>query len=404
MSGPVSTISVWTHDSVNTLEFGVLADAAEAFNRTHPGYRVELLSSLYRNYSEWVEGAAATGTLPCLLDVDGPFLSEFAWTGYLQPIDKFVPRELLDDLLPSLIAQGTYDGRLYSLGQFDSGLGLWGNRRYLRAAGVRIPTVAAPWRLAEFEQALDKLTALDKVEYALNMAVYTGTSEFYSYAYAPILQGFGGDLIDRRTYRSAKGVLDGPQSVLAMKHFQAWFRRGWTQAVFDRNDDFDKGRAALSWSGHWKYESYRKALGEDLMLMPLPDFGRGIKTGMGSWNWGITSTCHDAAGAWMFLAHLMSTSEILRTTNVNGAVPARRAALLRSPLYGANGPLTLFAQQLEAGYGIPRPATPAYATISKVFSKAVGAIVTGGDVETELGKAAAAIDEDIATNRGYPSR
>src|SRR5687767_15335853 len=45
----------------------------------------------------------------------------------------------------------------------------------------------------------------------------------------------------------------------------------------------EKGRVALSWTGHWKYPSYRAALGRDLILLPLPDFGHGVKTGMGSW-------------------------------------------------------------------------------------------------------------------------
>ena len=42
------------------------------------------------------------GTLPCLLDLDGPFLAEFAWPHYLQPIDRFVPQAMRDDFLPSI--------------------------------------------------------------------------------------------------------------------------------------------------------------------------------------------------------------------------------------------------------------------------------------------------------------
>jgi len=52
------------------------------------------------------------------------YLSAFAWPGYLQPIDRFVPPDVLRDFLPSIVAQGTYRGRLYSLGEYDSGMGL----------------------------------------------------------------------------------------------------------------------------------------------------------------------------------------------------------------------------------------------------------------------------------------
>jgi multiple sugar transport system substrate-binding protein len=396
-----ATISVGTRSAFDA-EAPVIEAAAAAFNRSQSLYHVDLYNSNYKDHAEWVRSVAITGTLPCIIEIDGPFVAAFAWSGYLQTLDRFVSPRMRADLLPSIISQGTYGGHLYSLGQFESGLGLWANRRYLTAAHVRIPTVARPWTLAEFELALDELARLEGVEYPLNLAVYTGTSEFYSYAYAPILQGFGGDLIDRRDYSTARGVLDGPQSTAAMTRFQYWFKRGWARAVFDRSDDFERGRTALSWTGHWKYGDYHKALGKDLILLPLPDFGHGIKTGMGSWSWGITSTCPNPAGAWTFLAYLMSTQEILRITRVNGALPARKSAIAQSPLYGAGGALAVFAQQLMSGAGVPRPATPAYGTISRTFSEAVSAIIAGQDVQASLGRAARVIDQNIADNRGYP--
>ena len=395
------TITVGTR-SAFVAEAPVIEAAAAAFNRNQHTYKIEIYNSNYKDQAEWVQNVAITGTLPCIIEIDGPFVAAFAWSGYLQTLDRFVSRAMRADLLPSILSQGTYDGHLYSLGQFESGLALWANHRYLSSAHVRIPTVAHPWTLAEFELSLDKLARLQGVSYPLNLAVYTGTSEFYAYAYSPILQGFGGDLIDRRDYGSARGVLDGPQSIAAMTRFQYWFRRGWTRAVFDRNDDFERGRTALSWTGHWKYADYRKALGRDLILLPLPDFGYGIKTGMGSWSWGITSTCPNPDGAWMFLAYLMSTKEILQITAVNGALPARKSAIAQSPLYAAGGPLEVFARQLMSGAGVPRPATPAYSTISRAFSEAVSAIITGQDVQTSLSRAASVIDANIAANRQFP--
>jgi multiple sugar transport system substrate-binding protein len=400
----VSIIQVWTHENVSTPAFAALKQSAEAFNRKQRSHQVNLVPSIYRYYEERVLSAAATGTLPCVLDMDGPFVHAFAWRGYLQSIEKFVTKELLDDLLPTIIVQGTYNERLYTLGQFESGLGLWGNLRYLTRVGARIPTLEAPWSLEEFEQVLAQLAALHDLNYALDLSVYTGPSEFYPYAYGPILQGFGGDLVARGTNPPrAKGTLDGSQSVAAMKRFQLWFEKGWAKAVFDRTDDFENGAVALSWTGHWVYPRYRAALGRDLVLLPLPDFGHGIKTGMGSWSWGISSTCRDPGGAWAFLDHLMSAREIARVTNANGAVPARQSVVARSPLYGESGPLRMFARQLNAGFGVPRPATPGYSTITRSFSTAVSEIIAGKDVHTALNEAARRIDADIAENRGYPS-
>jgi multiple sugar transport system substrate-binding protein len=398
-----SVINVWTHEAANTPAFAALNAGAEAFNRKQQTYRVNIVPSIYRYYDERVQSAAATGTLPCVLDIDGPFVAVFAWRGYLQSIDKFVSKALLDDLLHTIVVQGTYNGRLYTLGQFESGLGLWANKRYLDRVGARIPTIKTPWTLDEFEQVLTTLTALEEVDYALDLGMYTRGGEFYSYALAPIVQGFGGDLVSRGPNPAAKGVLDGPASVAALKRFQHWLSQGWTHAVLDRADDFEKGRVALSWTGHWKYPSYSAALGEDLILLPLPDFGHGVKTGMGSWSWGISSTCRDARGAWSFLEYLMSAREIVRTTNVNGAVPARQSVLARSPLYGHGGQLHVFADQLNSGFGVPRPKTPGYSTISRTFAAAVSEIIGGADVQTTLTDAANRIDAEFMANRGYPT-
>jgi multiple sugar transport system substrate-binding protein len=123
---------------------------------------------------------------------------------------------------------------------------------------------------------------------------------------------------------------------------------------------------------------------------------------MGSWSWGITSNCQDPAGAWAFIEYLLSPEEILRMTDANGAVPARRSALERSALYRETGPLYLFVQQLESDRAVPRPITPAYATISTAFAEAVENIVNGADVEAELSRAAQKIDQDIKDHQGYP--
>ena len=395
-------ITVWTREIVGSREFDVLRSAAQRFNSKRPPHPLVLLPVIYLNYEERVKAAAAAGTLPCLLEVDGPFVAEFAWAGDLRALDRFIPRPLLEDLLPSILEQGRYAGHLYTLGQYDSGLGLWGNKRYLRAAGIRIATVEKPWTLQEFEAAMQKLSAVPGVEYALNLDLTAGSSEFYSYAFAPILQGFGGDLIDRTTQASARGVLDGPASVAAMKHFQSWFQRRWVKPA-SRHSDFEEGKAALSWNGHWFYFIYRQALGRDLVLMPLPDLGAGTRSAMGSWSWAISSTCPHPAEAWRFLAQLMTVEEILRVTSANAAMPGRRSARARSTLYGEDGPLSVFTQQLDAGYTVPRPKTPAYEIIRNSFRAATRAIADGADVQTELSKAAVSIDREIVANRGYPA-
>ncbi len=395
-------VTVWFHSGKGP-ERDTLNAQVKDFNAQQSQYKVVAEQLPEGTYNDQVQAAALAGDLPCLLDFDGPYIYNYVWSGFLQPIDRFVNSDLRADFLPSIIDQGTYNGKLYSLGTFDSGLAIYGNRAMLEEAGVRIPTgLDDAWSLQEFEDAMAKLTALPDVEYALDLKFNYGQGEWFTYGFSPILQGFGGDLIDRNGFQNAD-PLTSQASIDAMTHFQSWFQNGWTTATPAGDGDFAVNKvAALSWVGHWAYNDYAKALGNDLVLIPMPDFGTGPKTGMGSWNWGISDSCSTPEGAWAFLDYLIQPDQILRMTDANGAVPARTSAIQMSDLYGADGPLNLYVQQLQS-IAVPRPQTPAYPVITQAFAQAVANIANGADVASELQSAADTIDQDIQDNRGYPN-
>ncbi len=398
------TIKVWFHSGKGE-EREVLDAQVKDFNAMQDEVIVEAVQLPEGSYNDQVNAAALAGDLPCLLDFDGPFLYNYAWSGYLRPIDDFVSAELKDDFLPSIINQGTYAGKLYSLGTFDSGLAIWGNKAYLEEAGVRIPTgIDDAWTREEFMDALEKLQALPEVEYAIDFKFNYGAGEWFTYGFSPIVQSFGGDLIDRSDYQSAEGVLNGPEAVAAMEFFQDLFEQGYAISEPAGDDDFHiKQDAALSWVGHWMWTPHSENLGDDLVLIPMPKLGDKAVTGMGSWNWGITQSCEHPEAAWKFLAYLVEPEQILRMTNANGAVPARLSAIEKSELYAEGGPLNVFVQQLQNGVALERPVTPAYPVITTAFAEAVDNIVAGADVKTELDKAVATIDQDIQDNQGYPA-
>ena len=397
------TIEVWFHSGKGE-ERDALEEQIEEFNTMQDEVTVKATMLPEGSYNEQVAAASLAGDLPDLLDFDGPNLYNYTWAGHLIPIDEYVSSELKDDFLPSIIEQGTYGGKLYSLGTFDSGLAIWGNKEYLEKAGVRIPTsVEDAWTLEEFEEALAALQALDEVEYAIDFKMNYGQGEWYTYGFSPIIQGWGADLIDRSDYQSAEGVLNSPEAVEALTWFQSLFVDGYSNAVPAGDDDF-YGRkiCGLSFVGHWMWTPHSEGLGDDLVLIPMPIFGKKAVTGMGSWCWGITSSSENPGAAWKFLEFLIEPDEILRMTNANGAVPARKSALAQSELFGEGGPLNIFVQQLEGGVAVPRPITPAYPTITTAFAKAVQNIVNGADAKSELDKAVEKIDQDIEDNQGYP--
>ncbi|MEG3440245.1 sugar ABC transporter substrate-binding protein [Pannus brasiliensis CCIBt3594] len=393
------TLNVWVH-SGQSAEREVIEKQVERFNARNRDIAVQLTLLPEGSYNAQVQAAAIAGELPDLLEFDGPFVYSYVWQKNLIPLDKLLPARVRKDLLPSIDEGGTYKGRLYSVGTFDSGLGLYGRRGLLQAAGARIPTAnGEAWTAGEFDRLLEALARNDPDGQVLDLKLnYQG--EWFTYAFSPILQSAGGDLIDRRHYRSARGVLNGRASIAAMERLQSWIQKGYVDPDID-DAAFVGGRVALSWSGHWVYRDYADAFGDDLVVLPLPNFGRGSKTGQGSWTWGITANCSNPKAAARFLEFLLQPDEVLALASANGAVPGTKRAIVRSPLYAKDGPLRLFASQLLDRRGVPRPRTPAYPVITDAFGRAFDDIRHALPVEIALNKAVETIDLDIQDNQGY---
>ena len=389
-------IRAWAHAGQES-ERKVLRRQVKRFNASQDEVSVQLKFIPERGYNAHVQAAAANKALPDLLEFDGPFLYYHVWEGHLRTLDDLLPQEILDDLLPSVHRQGTYEGKLYAAGTFDSWLGIYARRSQLQAVGVRTPTShETAWSADEFDAALAALASRDADGAVLDLKLnYPG--EWLTYAFSPIVQSAGGDLIDRAGMTSADAMLNGPEAVDAMRRIQAWIQNGYVDLNAD-NAAFVRGRVALSWSGHWEYHRYSKEFGDDLVVIPLPDFGTGSKTARGSWSWGITASSPHPRAAARFLQFLLESEQVLEMVEADGAVPATRAAMRHSRLYGPGKPLRSFAEQLLmlGDQPNPRPETPVYPVITVAFQRAFRDIPNGADVRTALDGAVRVIDKAVA--------
>ena len=396
-------LNVWFHASGSVgAERTTLRQQVAAFNASQTEVQVKLVTLPEGDYANQVRSAAATGNLPDVLDFDGPNLYNYAWSGKLKPIDSCLSGSLRADLLPSIIQQGTYAGRMWGVGTFDSGLGLYVRTSLLRRAGIRIPSGPDDaWTAKEFT---DVLAQLRKTGYQRPLDLqlsHDEPGEWNTYGFAPTVWSAGGDLIDRDTYRTVGGFLNGPQAVEALTTVQRWAAAGY----IDPNRDgaaWVKGRTPISWVGHWVYDAYMQAFPGDVTIVPLPDFGDGTVTGMGSWQWGVTASTSDGDAAWRFIAFLLSRDEVVRMTRANGAIPATNSAIRVSPRFAEGGPEHLYIRQLQGGVARPRPQTPAYPALSAAFSQAFNAIVIDRrPVKPTLDAAVRDVERDLADHRYY---
>ena len=395
LAAPVE-IKLWRHDTGDA-EMSSGKAAAERFNRAQQRWKVVVEAIPQGSYTESITAAAMVGQLPCIIAMDQPTVPNFAWAGHVRPLDQLLPPEAVARLLAG--GRGTYKGQLYSVGQFDVVLALFARRTQLAALGLRVASIEQPYTAAEFHALLSKARQSGRYRFPLDLnGRFKG--EWYSYAFAPWLQSAGADMIDRGDYLRVDGVLNSDAALGVGRYYGRLFK----EKLVERNpaDDraFEQGRTLFHYTGSWKAREYSAQFGDDLLVMPPPDFGHGPKIGAASWQWGITRSCKQPEGAAAFLAHLISSEEIATASRDTGLVPVTAESAALTEHYRPGGDWRLYFE-FARRYALVRPATPAYPAISSAFEKAMVDMRSGKEPAEALDEAVEAIEHNIVRNNGY---
>jgi len=398
-------INVWAMQG-QTGEVNAAKQEVAAFNAAGKGVHVTLKFIPDMDTSLKTTSAA---NLPDAFEFNGETQGAMVYNSKLAKLDSLLPASFFSNELTSIQAENKNpDGHIYAVSQYDSGLSLWGNKAMLKAAGVTdVPTTwKNAWTADRFTAVLAALAAKAPGGKAIDMKENYGIGGGWAgYAFTPIVNSAGYPLVSNG---KAVGSMDSAKVAAAFKIFASWKKYSDPSA-----DDsaFTAKRVGLAWVGHWATPAIKGALGADAVLIPLPNFGMGSKSGQGSHSWGISPKSKNAAAAAKFLQFITQDAWINNLTNQNGAVPATKSALAASADYATGGLLELYKSQLSASCGsgkittscvtVPRTISPAWPVINTTFSKAVQNIWDGADPQTELTKAAKAIDQDYADNNGY---
>ena len=395
-------LSLWYHGAGNYVERDLIIQIIEDFNASQSDYTVVLEEFPQESYNSSIVAAAAAGDLPDIIDVDGPVMPGWAWAGWMAPLS--LSEGALDDFLPGAI--GEWNGEIYSVGLWDAAVSVYARRSVLEANDIRVPSLDDPWSGEEFDGILETLQATGDFEYAFDLGM-AWTGEWYPYAFSPFLQSFGGDMIDRSTYLTAEGVLNGDAGIAFGEWWQSLFERGLapgtSQDGADRETGFIDGRYALQWNGNWAGINTLNEVGHDLPFLPAPDFGHGSTIGAASWQFGISSAAVErgtAAGASQFIEFAIQDEYLAAFSDGIGLIPATAGAAALSEHYSEVGALEVYFGLSEA-QALVRPVTPGYSTLALIFEKALADIANGADVIDTLDAAVDEIDADIEDNGGY---
>ncbi len=393
-------LSMWYHGAGATnAEADLVNQLVEEYNASQSDYVVALETFPQLAYNDAVGAAALAGDLPDILDVDGPVMPNWAWAGYMQPLG--IDQSLLEGFLPGPI--GSWNGEIYSVGLWDAAKAMTTRKSTLEKYGIRIPTLDQPWTGNEFNAALDAIQASGDFEYALDLGM-AWTGEWYPYAFSPFLQSFGGDIVDRSTYLTAEGVLNGDEAIAFGEWWQSLFEKGLvpgtSQDAADRETGLLEGKYAISWNGNWAAPPVAEKFGDDALFLPAPDFGNGPVIGAASWQFGVAATSENPEGALAFIEFAMQNRWFSAFSDGTGLIPPTASAAADTKFYASGAPLEVF-YALSEGQALVRPVSPGYIVQAKVFEKALADIANGADVADTLDAAVDEINEDIEANKGY---
>lgn len=401
-AGDRTEVTLWTASAGAPDVLAPIKGWIDEFNASQTTYVVTLTPFPDANYAytDTIVAAALSKSLPCLLDVDGPNIPSWAHAGYLQPLN--LPESTVNaDFLPSMY--GKWQNKLYGIGRGEDAIALFARKSDLDSFGIRIPTLDEPWTGDEFQQILDTYKNSGKFDFALDPGM-AWTGEWYPYAFSPFLQSFGGDLIDRSTFKTAEGPLNGAEAAAWgtwwQKLFAGGYAPGTSQTAGERDTGFIDGKYGFQWNGDWAAPAAMEALGDDLLFLPAPDFGHGPKIGAGSWQWAISSQCQETEGANAFIDFAMQPEQDAKFAESRTSIPARSDARPFTTKWKEGSRLGVFYDYTKAE-GVIRPPTPAYPNIAKIFEKAAADIANGADVQSTLDQAVDQIDADLQANNFY---
>lgn len=392
------TITIWRGQGTDHEEALYNAQIAD-FNAQSETTIVEYEVFPYNDFATTVRSAIATNSLPDIIYVDGTEIGNLVFLEALAPLDEYLDSSFTSQYTDSAFYR--IDGKTYGVAQQDGGLAFWANKSYLDEAGVRIATYEQPWDKEEFLDALAKLQALEQVDFALDMKTNWGGG-YVVYAWQPIITALGADWYNHDTM-IATGAMDSPEMVEAMTFMKGLFDAGYVDANETIDTAFIDGTSALDLTGHWNFNDYYAAWGEDLVLVPLPDLGSGSFTGIGGLPFAATSAAEangTVENCAEFIKFALGEEYQMQINDANGSLPVMNSALAATPTLKADGPLYLYAQQLMGGKYAVRPMSPAFPTYQADVGTAVFDILAGGDITETLQGAAASIDKVISEN-GY---
>jgi multiple sugar transport system substrate-binding protein len=341
------------------------------YHKLHPNISFKRSSVAETSYVPHLLDQAGAGSLPDIVMIDNPYVSEFAKTGVLTPLtgintSAVAPTELYD---------GIYNGKLYAVPPYTNTIALAYNKTELAAAHLTPPKT---W--AELISDAKALTTSSRFGFVPTQGLNPG-GDIAFWNFAPFLWTNAG--------ANATNDINSPAAVAALNVFVDLERDGsmpksavsWTST--QGQEYFQAGKAALAIVGPWEISTLNatKGLKYGIVEMPTRTTSQTLVVPTGGETWAMPTTTSGAAKAASiaFLKWLLTPSvDVKEAVGQGGLVPTVKSAV--SAALKEEDPTLMepFAKELVNG-GTPRTKYlgTAFSPATTTIGNAIDAAVTG---------------------------
>jgi arabinogalactan oligomer/maltooligosaccharide transport system substrate-binding protein len=347
-AGLSGTVTLWHAYGTGSAEETALAQALEQMKEEMPGITVDVLQIPFDQvFSKW-ETEVAAGGGPDMFTVPNDNTGNQARAGLLAPLDDLVEGRT-DGFAPSSFEGATIDGQLYGVPGIIKAVALYYNKS----------TIPEP------PATTDELLAM--VESGKKIAI--NQNNYHNFGW--LTGAFGGTLMDdtgKCVADQDSGMADALQFMSDLKAAGANFETDGGKA----DNLFRQGQVDMIINGPWVLGDYKKDLGDDLGVVPMPAGTAGPATplaGVDYWHVNPNSTPEQQALAVEVALYLFGPKGAEIYTNVAGSPMVRTDVSAEDPLVQA------FADAAAAGF--PRPQSVEFGNWWGPFGDAVTKVMEG---------------------------
>ncbi len=141
-------------------------DIVDSWNAAHPDVQVEYQKVDPNSVHDKLVTQFAGNSAPDVIHDEAADIAGFTRQGYLADLGPLLPAELKSDIPESVWKSVTLDGKIAGVPTISQVYTVFADTKALEAAGIALPTAAAPWTWDDLAANAKKLTAGGKTGFA----------------------------------------------------------------------------------------------------------------------------------------------------------------------------------------------------------------------------------------------